>query len=207
MIVLFYLCFVSLCSFSSAQSPTKPLSKDDVVELLRGSVSSRRVAEIARQRGIDFQLTAETERELREAKARDKWRFTLRELAPTPAAQTATQPALAIADQLLAAGKVPEASAKYHAIVQADPNSVGAQVGLIRSYMMMQKLDEAQAAIDTALAQQPNSWLLLLTLGDLRYAQGKIPEAERAYLKAQTLKPDEAAPYLGLARVYRVYSL
>jgi hypothetical protein len=73
--------------------------------------------------------------------------------------------------------------------------------------MLMQRLNDAQAAADEALKRQPNSWLLQLTLGDLSFAEGRIPEAERAYLKAKDLAPNEAAAYLGLARVYRVYSL
>lgn len=114
---------------------------------------------------------------------------------------------LAAADQLLASGKIAEAAARYQAIAKADPKSIPAQVGLIRCYMMLKKLDEAQAAADTAVAVQPNSWVLQLTLGDLRFAEGKIPEAERAYVKAENLKPDEVAPYIGLARVYRAYSM
>ena len=113
----------------------------------------------------------------------------------------------AAADQLFASGKTAEAAAAYQAILNTEPGSIPAEVGLIRSYMMLQKLDEAQSAIDSALTLNPNSWLLQLTLGDLEYVKGKIPESEHAYVKAQNLKPDEAAPYLGLARVYRVYSL
>ncbi|HLI62320.1 MAG TPA: aspartyl protease family protein [Terriglobales bacterium] len=114
---------------------------------------------------------------------------------------------MAAADRLFASGRVVDALAAYQSIVNRDPSSVPAAVGLVRCYLVMQKLDQAQTALDNALALQPNSWLLQLTLGDLRYAQGKIPEAERAYVKAQNLKPDDAAPYLGLARVYRAYSL
>jgi len=115
--------------------------------------------------------------------------------------------AMTAADQLFASGKIPEAAAKYQAIVDTNPNSVGAQVGLIRCYLMMQRLDQAQSTADTAMALQPNSWLLQLTMGDLNFAEGKIPEAERSYVKAQNLKPDEATPYVALARVYRAYSL
>jgi len=121
--------------------------------------------------------------------------------------QGAPNSALAAADQLFAAGKIAEAGARYQALANADPKSVPAQVGLIRCYMMLQKLNEAQAAAEKAIALQPNSWLLQLTMGDLRFAEGKMPESERAYVKAENLKPDEAAPYLGLARVYRAYSL
>jgi tetratricopeptide (TPR) repeat protein len=136
--------------------------------------------------------------------------------AQTPQSSTANQQggnpvapntALAAADQLLATGKIAEAGARYQALVNADPKFAPAQVGLIRCYIALEKLDDAQAAADAALALQPNSWLLQLTLGDLRFAQGKMPESERAYVKAENLKPDEAAPYLGLSRVYRAYSL
>jgi tetratricopeptide (TPR) repeat protein len=113
----------------------------------------------------------------------------------------------AAADQLFASGKTAEAAAAYQEILNRDPASVVAEVGLIRAHLLLQKLDEAQSAMNAALALNPNSWLVQLTLGDLEYAKGKIPEAERAYLKAENLKPDEAAAYLGLARVYRVYSL
>lgn len=119
----------------------------------------------------------------------------------------AAQGPLAEADQLFAAGKFLEAATKYQAILKTDPSLLQAQVGFIRSLMMMQKLDEAQAAVGLALKMQPNSWLLYLTQGDLDYAEGRIPDAERAYLKAKDLAPNEAAAYLGLARVYRVYSL
>src|SRR5215469_17608712 len=44
---------------------------------------------------------------------------------------------LAEADRLFAAGKTAEAAAQYQAIVNADPTSIPAQVGLIRADMMM----------------------------------------------------------------------
>ena len=130
-------------------------------------------------------------------------RITIGAQAPNPG-ETDAQ---AAADRLLATGKVSEAAAAYQAILNTNPASVPAEVGLVRSYMMLQKLDEAQSALDAALAVNSSAWLLQLTLGDLEYSKGRIPEAERAYVKAENLKPDEAAPYLGLARVYRVYSL
>ncbi len=122
----------------------------------------------------------------------------------SPAGENA---AMAEADRLFASGKTAEAAAKYQAIANADPSSVGAQVGLIRCYLMLEKLGEAQKVADTAIALEPNSWLIQLTMGDLNFAEGRIPDAERSYVKAQNLKPDQPAPYVGLARVYRTYSL
>lgn len=121
--------------------------------------------------------------------------------------QTEGQPAALEADRLLASGKPAEAQAKYQEILKANPASMQAQVGLVRSLLLQQKYDESQAVADAALAQHPNSPEVLLALGDLQFAEGKVPEAERSYVKAENLNAGNAAPYLALARVYRAASL
>jgi tetratricopeptide (TPR) repeat protein len=138
------------------------------------------------------------------------------QLAPGSQTQTAGTPAnppsdqktaLAIAERLLMTGKAAEAQARYQAILDVDPESIPAQVGVVRCLLIQQKFDEAQSAIDTALALHPNSPDLILTLGDLQFTQGNIGDAEHSYIKAENLNPKDAAPYLGLARVYRAASL
>jgi tetratricopeptide (TPR) repeat protein len=114
---------------------------------------------------------------------------------------------LVAADKLFMSGAIPEAAAKYQAIVNTDPTSVAAQVGLIRTYLIRQQLDEAVTATNAALAVLPNAPLLLLTLGDLQFRLGKISDAERSYIKSKNLNPKDPAPYMGLVRVYRAYSL
>jgi formylglycine-generating enzyme required for sulfatase activity len=54
---------------TQSQAKPKPLSKDTVIRLLKGDVSPIHVADLAREHGIDFQMTPETERELRQAGA------------------------------------------------------------------------------------------------------------------------------------------
>jgi len=131
--------------------------------------------------------------------------------ATAPAAQPLNpaeeKAALEMADRLLATGKLADAQTKYQAIANVDPDSIPAQVGLARALILQQKLDAAHSALDTALALHPESPELLLTLGDLQFGEGKIPEAERSYVKAENLQPGNAAIYLALARVYRAYSL
>ena len=70
---------------AAAQSPPKPLSKTEVVNLLETQMPPDRLAEVARQRGIDFQVTPEVEKELRQAGATSDLLTTLREVAPKPA--------------------------------------------------------------------------------------------------------------------------
>ncbi|MGB8885771.1 MAG: aspartyl protease family protein [Candidatus Korobacteraceae bacterium] len=123
------------------------------------------------------------------------------------ASPTSESSEMAAADRLFMSGALPEAAAKYQAIINADPRSVAAQVGLIRIYLIQQKVDEALATLNAALALIPNDPLLLLTQGDVQFRLGKISDAERSYIKAENLNPKDPAPYLGLTRVYRSYSL
>lgn len=59
----------------------RPYSKEAIVGLLKGAVSPKRIAVLARQRGIDFQITPKVESELRQAGATAELLATLREVA------------------------------------------------------------------------------------------------------------------------------
>ncbi len=87
--------FLVARGFALSQTPPKALSKAEVTTLLQGDVSSEQVADIARKRGIDFQITPEVEKELRAAGATNELIETLRGLAPTAPkrAQPVTPPA------------------------------------------------------------------------------------------------------------------
>jgi hypothetical protein len=74
----------AVAGHAHAQPSTKPLSKDDVVQLLKGNVPVKRVETLARQRGIDFPMTPETESELRQAGANESLLAVLEGLAPSP---------------------------------------------------------------------------------------------------------------------------
>lgn len=65
--------FVTLAGFGfprqAATQEPKPLSEKEVIELLRGDVPSARIADLAKEKGIDFKVTSGIENELREAGA------------------------------------------------------------------------------------------------------------------------------------------
>jgi tetratricopeptide (TPR) repeat protein len=111
------------------------------------------------------------------------------------------------AQQLYQAGRFAEAAAKFQAVVASNPAVVPAQVGLIHSLLQAEKLEEAQAAALKAIAAQPNSGEVVTAMGDVQFRLGEMPQAERSYLKAETLDPRNPAPFLGAVRVYRAYSL
>ncbi|HEV2349816.1 MAG TPA: SUMF1/EgtB/PvdO family nonheme iron enzyme [Terriglobia bacterium] len=63
----------------------KPYTKEQILGMLKGEVAPQRVAVLARQRGIDFEITPQVESEVRQAGATDALLATLRSLAPKPA--------------------------------------------------------------------------------------------------------------------------
>jgi tetratricopeptide (TPR) repeat protein len=114
---------------------------------------------------------------------------------------------LAAADQLYRAGKFSEAEASYQALLKSDSKLVPAQVGLVRAMLRQQKIDEALDVASAALAAQPDSAALMAAKGDVQFRRAEMPDAELSYLTAKKLDAKEVRAYLGLAQLYRSYSL
>jgi PEGA domain-containing protein/PDZ domain-containing protein len=98
-----------------AQTSRKPLSKQEVIELLTTDLPSSQVEAAARQFGISFQVTAAVEGELRDAGATDALMKTLKELAPKTEVKSEAEAAAS-----------PPAAAPPVLLIQSNPG--GAQV-------------------------------------------------------------------------------
>ncbi len=85
-IVLVALMLYAVAMAARGQTPGRPLTKDDVIALVKGDVPPQRVAQLAREHGIDFALTPQTEKDLRAAGATDELLAALRGLSPQPPA-------------------------------------------------------------------------------------------------------------------------
>jgi len=129
--------------------------------------------------------------------------LTLAEDIKTPA----SPPELADAAQLYRAGRFAEAEAGYRAVLKADSKLVPAQVGMVRSMLRQQKIDEAFDEVNAALAVTPDSARLQAAKGDVQFRRAEMADAEVSYLAAKKLDHKEVRAYLGLARVYSSYSL
>jgi TonB family protein len=119
----------------------------------------------------------------------------------------ASNPDLAAADQLYRTGKFADAENSFQALLKVDPKLVPAQVGLVWAMLRQQKLDESLDAVNAALAARPDSAALLAAKGEVQFRRGEMSDAEKSYLAAKKLNPREVRAYLGLARLYRSYSL
>lgn len=120
---------------------------------------------------------------------------------PTPDAS------LAAAEQLYRSGKLPEAEASYRDLLKTMPQVIAAQVGLVRVLLREQKIDDALDSVNSDLGAQPNSAALLAAKGEVLFRRGEMQDAELAFLAARQADPREVHADLGLARLYRAYSL
>lgn len=133
--------------------------------------------------------------------------FTLQTAITGPAQTSVNDAALNSADRLYRSGQFAGAEAAYQGILKSNPKLVPAQVGLIRSLLREQKIDEAYELARTDVADQPNSAPLLVAMGDVQFRRGQMPSTEDFYLKALKADPSDVYAYIGLARLYRAYSL
>jgi hypothetical protein len=75
-----------------AQEAHKPLTEKEIIDLLTNDVPPPRVAELARQYGITFVMTATTEQTLRDSGATEGLLDALRKIAPKTVSAPAAQP-------------------------------------------------------------------------------------------------------------------
>jgi predicted aspartyl protease len=114
---------------------------------------------------------------------------------------------LVAADRLYQSGKFSEAAEKYQSILKADAKLVPAQTGLIDSLLRDQRVDESYAVASSALSAQPHSAPLLAAMGNVQFRRAEMSQAETSYINALAVDPKEVAAYVGLASLYRAYSL
>jgi tetratricopeptide (TPR) repeat protein len=197
-------------SDTQAQSKT-PLSKDDVITLLKRSVKPVEVGEMARKYGIAFRLTPGTEKDLHEAGANDDLLNTLRKLVPPE------KPVLPPVRPPKAADTKPswEALQKAVRLKPDDPNAHSALAERTYDYGIehSSRPDDAIVGRNEAIAEYREAVRLGSDDARMHYGFGKAlacapgfkcsspAEQETAiseYRRALQLKPDWAEPHTAL---------
>ncbi|NQV86021.1 MAG: tetratricopeptide repeat protein [Woeseiaceae bacterium] len=123
------------------------------------------------------------------------------ELAIPPAVLTLYEQAAAS----MASGDFVDAELRFKEFLLQYSNYPGAYVNLAIIHAGNGDDDAASAAIDAALALQPNQPAALNQLGMLLRRNGKFLEAEAAYLKAVTVSPDYALAHYNLGVLNDLY--
>jgi len=105
-----------------AQDAQRPLTEAVIIDLLHNAVSSTRLQDLVRQRGVSFQMTHDTERDLKEAGADENLLKVIAEVAPNP---TAHAPEAGPANPLSTSAGLEILSAPGSASVYVDDEPVG----------------------------------------------------------------------------------
>jgi len=79
---------------------------------------------------------------------------------------------------------------------------VAAGILLTEILLVTERFDEADEAVESALAKSKSDAGLERVLGDLRFREGRIVDAEKAYKAAIKLDPHNARAIYGVSRVY-----
>ena len=118
-----------------------------------------------------------------------------------PEAMTLYEQAVAV----MASGDFLDAELRFKEFLLQYPAYPGAHVNLAIIHSQNGNDEAAQAAIDAALALNPNHAAALNQQGMLLRRNGKFIEAEAAYLKAVTASPDYALAHYNLGVLNELY--
>lgn len=128
------------------------------------------------------------------------------QVATASVPQAADQSPLAKAKQLYRTGRLAEAAQEYNALLQAEPKSVMAYVGLVHVYLRQKKPSEAYAAAAKAIELAPSLDAAHVALGEACFRQGRLSDAEKEFADLVKANTKEPRAYLGLWRVYTAAS-
>ncbi len=118
-----------------------------------------------------------------------------------PEALTMYEQAVAV----MASGKLLDAELRFKEFLLQYPGYPGAYVNLAIIHVKTGDEEDARAAVDAALALDPDHAPALNQLGMLLRRDGKFLEAEAAYLKAVTASPDYALAHYNLGVLNELY--
>jgi predicted aspartyl protease/thioredoxin-like negative regulator of GroEL len=126
-------------------------------------------------------------------------------LHPVAAQDTAADP-VSSALALFRSGNFEESHKAYAALLPGCTNCGPIHAGVIRSLVRQHKIKEAVSAADSAVASLPNDAAVQTAVGELRFRQGDLDAADRAFVAAANANPPDARAYLGLSRFYEALS-
>ncbi len=179
------LCVGVVAAYARAQVSRKPLSKAAVIGLLKGDASSNCVAEMARERGIDFEVTPAVEGQLRQAGATETLLATLREVDPAARARRHVGRGVELGRKGDWDGAIPEAKEA----IRLKPEYLNAHRLLGFALGKKGDWDGEIAEYREAIRLKPDSAMAHIVLGVALEGKGDRPAALNEYRKAFELDP------------------
>jgi tetratricopeptide (TPR) repeat protein len=105
------------------------------------------------------------------------------------------------ADTLMAQNRLMDAMVRLNQARQRNPMNAVLYSRMSVIYLRLGRVDEAKAAIDTALGLSPSNPDALVGKGFFLQRDGKLTEAERSYIRATETGPDRSLAWFYLARL------
>lgn len=112
-----------------------------------------------------------------------------------------------LANALLKSGKFPDAAAAFKGVIEKDPKSVPAHLGLMRSYLRARDFDNAVEAGKRAVQAVPSSAIVHAAFGDVNFRIGDMSGAETEYKAAVQADPGSARGLYGMGKLYHMLSM
>jgi tetratricopeptide (TPR) repeat protein len=110
---------------------------------------------------------------------------------------------LALADNLMRAGDLPQARRVYEAALSANILAEDALLGIARTYLSGRSLERAMEYALKAAAQNPSSADAYYLAGQIAEAQGNFEAAESHYQRARALSPHSTQIASRLSNLYQ----
>lgn len=109
---------------------------------------------------------------------------------------------LAVAEFNQRTGSYAEAADGFQRVLQLDPGSVPAYLGLGRTYDSLGRVQEAEQAHRKAIALSPDCWNCYNLLGTFLYNHARYTEAGQAWEKVTVLTPDNVWGFENVGAFY-----
>lgn len=110
------------------------------------------------------------------------------------------------AEKAFLAGNPGKAADIYKAELAQHPNSPNLTAGLVQALLQQQNIAEADATVQSALAQNPHNSILLTARGEVEYRQGFPWKAAQSAILAANADPCNAQNMLLIAKIARLNS-
>ena len=184
------------------QEAAKPLGKAQIMDLLRGEVSTKRVTTLVEQRGINFEPTEEDFKSLQDAGADGDLIGALRGAKKILPPEVMLARHRARGQELESKKSYPEAEQAYRAALALAPQDASLYHSLGNVLGQQKKWREAVVAQREAVRLNGTDAEARYQLGAALRATGDLNGAITQWTDALRLKPDDPRPYEDLGMVF-----
>jgi tetratricopeptide (TPR) repeat protein len=127
--------------------------------------------------------------------------------APRATTSTEAGAALRAGEDYFQSGSFDQAIVKFNEVLKSGSLSAEAYTGMVRTYLKQNKIRDATNALAKGRQSQPSARSLQEVQGELLFREGKIHDAEKAFVDLINSGQSPARAYLGLARIHSAIAM